>query len=75
MIIRMRANGLLSIPVEIRRKLGIKERTCFRVDMDKHGYKIILTPITREHIRSLQGKYKGKGLLKALVAEKKRAVA
>lgn len=28
--------------------------------------------ITREFIRNLRGKYKGKGLMKALMAEKKR---
>ncbi len=70
MIICMRAKGLLAIPLEIRRKLGIKERTCVHVDVDKREYKIILTPITREYIQSLQGKYKGRGLLKVLIAEK-----
>ncbi len=29
-------------------------------------------PITREYVHSLRGKYKGKGLLKALMAEKER---
>jgi hypothetical protein len=33
---------------------------------------IILTPITREYIHSLRGRYKGKGLMKALLIEKKR---
>jgi len=33
---------------------------------------IILTPITREYVHSLRGKLKGKGLLKALMAEKKK---
>ena len=31
---------------------------------------IVLTPITRKYIHSLHGKYKGKGLLKALMEEK-----
>jgi len=71
-IIRMRAKGLLSIPLEIRRKLRIKVRSRVHVDIDRRGYKIILTPITLKHIHSLQGKYKGKGLLKALIAEKEK---
>lgn len=29
-------------------------------------------PITREYVHSLRGKYKGKGLLKALMTEKER---
>ena len=29
-------------------------------------------PVTREFVHSLRGKFKGKGLLKALMAEKKR---
>ena len=33
--------------------------------------RIILTPVLRAFIRSLRGKYKGKGLLAALAAEKK----
>jgi hypothetical protein len=32
----------------------------------------VCTPITREYIHSLRGKFKGKGLLKALTAEKKK---
>jgi hypothetical protein len=28
--------------------------------------------ITREYVHSLRGKFRGKGLLKALIAEKKR---
>ncbi|OGT34081.1 MAG: hypothetical protein A2W28_05245 [Gammaproteobacteria bacterium RBG_16_51_14] len=74
-IVRMTAKGLLSIPLEILRKFGMKEGTRVHVDVNKRGYKIILTPVTREYIQRLRGKYKGKGLLKALVAEKKRAVA
>lgn len=75
MIVRMAAKGLLTIPSKIRRRLGIKERTRVHVDVDKRGYKIVLTPITHENIQRLCGKYKGEGLLKALVAEKKRAAA
>jgi AbrB family looped-hinge helix DNA binding protein len=64
--------GQIVIPSSVRRKFGIKEGTRIQVDVDEQGQHIILTPITREYIHSLRGKYKGKGLLKALMAEKKR---
>ncbi len=64
--------GQIVIPSSIRRKLGIKEGTRIEIELDEQGQRIILTPITREYIHNLRGKYKGKGLLKALMAEKKR---
>ncbi len=64
--------GQVVIPSNVRRKLGIKEGTHFQIDVDEKAKKIIFTPITREYVHSLRGKYKGKGLLKALMAEKKR---
>ena len=68
----MTVKGQIVIPSKIRRKLGMTESTRIQVDVDEQAHKIILTPITREYIQSLRGKYKGKGLLKALAAEKKR---
>jgi len=66
------AKGQIVIPSKIRRKLGIKAGTRIQIDVDDKRGTIILTPITREHIHSLRGKYKGRGLLKALMDEKKR---
>lgn len=63
--------GQVVIPAAIRRKLAIKKGTRFQIEVDERSNKIVLTPITREFIHSLRGKYKGKGLLKALAAEKK----
>ena len=68
----MTVKGQIVIPSKIRSKLGMKEGTRIQVDVDEQTHKIILTPITRDYIESLRGKYKGKGLLKALAAEKKR---
>lgn len=68
----MTVKGQIVIPSRVRRKLGMKQGTRVQVDMDEQTHKIVLTPITREYIQSLHGKYKGKGLLKALAAEKKR---
>ena len=68
----MTTKGRIVIPSEIRREFRMREGTRVRIDVDEQTRRIILTPITRERIQSLRGKYKGKGLLKALVAEKNR---
>jgi hypothetical protein len=46
--------------------------TRIQIEVDEEAQRIILTPITREYVHSLRGKYRGKGLLKSLMAEKKR---
>jgi AbrB family looped-hinge helix DNA binding protein len=66
------SKGQVVIPSKIRRKLGIKEGTHIQIDVDELNKKIILTPVTREYVHKLRGKYKGKGLMKALMADKKR---
>ena len=66
------SKGQVVIPSKIRRQLGIKDGTYLQIDVDEVAKKIILTPVTREYVHSLRGKYKGKGLMKALMAEKKR---
>ncbi len=68
----MTVKGQIVIPSRIRRKLGMQQGTRIQVELDEPGQRIILVPITREYIQGLRGKYRGKGLLKALAAEKKR---
>lgn len=68
----MTVKGQIVIPSKIRRKFGIKQGTRVQVDVDEQAHRIILTPVTRDYIQKLRGKYKGKGLLSALAAEKKR---
>jgi AbrB family looped-hinge helix DNA binding protein len=65
------SKGRIKIPARICRELDIKEGTHIHIDVDSLNNKIILTPITREYIQSLRGKYKGKGLMKAFMAEKR----
>ena len=60
------------IPSSIRRRFGITKGTRIQINLSDDETEIILTPITREYVHSLRGKFKGKGLLKALMAEKKR---
>lgn len=64
--------GQIVIPSSIRRKFGIKEGTRIQIEVNEKTGQIILRPITREYIHSLRGRFRGKGLLKALEAEKKR---
>lgn len=69
---RMTGNGQIVIPSKIRRRFGMKEGTRVLVDVDESTQRIILTPIGREYIDTLRDRFNGKGLLKALAAEKKR---
>ncbi len=66
------SKGQVVIPSKVRQQLGIKEGTYLQIDVDLVAKRLILTPVTREYIQSLRGKYKGKGLMKALLADKKR---
>lgn len=66
------SKGQIVIPSSIRRKFGITEGTRIQINVNDDETEIILKPITREYVHSLRGKFKGKGLLKALMAEKKR---
>ena len=64
--------GQIVIPSSVRRKLGIEDGTRIHIEVDERNMQIVLTPITREFIRSLRGKYKGRGMLKALEEDRKR---
>ena len=66
------SKGQVVIPSKIRKQLGIKDGTYLQIDVNAVTRQIILTPVTREYVQSLRGKYKGKGLMKSLMAEKKR---
>lgn len=66
------SKGQIVIPSSIRRRLGIKEGTRIQIELKEGENVIVLKPITREYIHSLRGKFRGKGLMKALMGEKKR---
>ena len=66
------SKGQIVIPSSIRRKFGIKEGTRIQIEVDESAKEIILKPITREYVHSLRGRFKGKGLLKALMVDRKK---
>lgn len=66
------SKGQIVIPSAIRRRFGIKEGTRFALEVDEVAGRIILIPITKEYVESQRGRFRGKGLLRALAAEKKR---
>ena len=66
------SKGQIVIPSSMRRKLGIKEGTRIQIELNEGANEIVLKPITREYVHSLRGKFKGKGLLEELMAEKER---
>jgi len=69
---RVTTKGRIVIPSSIRRQLAIKEGTRIHVEVEETSGKIILTPITREFINRLRGKYRGVPLMAALMLEKRR---
>ncbi|MBI3740793.1 MAG: AbrB/MazE/SpoVT family DNA-binding domain-containing protein [Chloroflexi bacterium] len=71
MHIQLRTRGRITIPISIRRGLGIKKGTRIHFEIDETARRIVVTPITREYVQHSRGKYKGKGLLKALMDEKR----
>ena len=66
------SKGQIVIPSAIRQKFGIKEGTRIQIVVNDSTHEIILKPITREYVQRVRGKLKGKGLLKALMADRKK---
>jgi AbrB family looped-hinge helix DNA binding protein len=68
--IRFTVKGQVVIPVWLRRQFEIEEGT--RALVYQEGDAIVLKPITSRHIRNLRGSLKGAGVLKSLLADRKR---
>ncbi len=62
--------GQIVIPAELRRKYGIKPGT--RIAVIDNGEAIVLKPVNEESLKRLQGKFKGKGMLKSLMEERRK---
>ena len=64
--------GQIVIPVEVRRRLGIKAGTRFHVEFDERENRIVLRPITRQTVEALAGMFKGRGIMEEYLKEKKK---
>ena len=62
--------GQVVIPRWLRKEFEIEEGTRAHVMATPQG--ILLKPVTAKHIRSLRGSLKGKGVLKAMMEDRKR---
>lgn len=64
--------GQIVIPAELRRKHGIKAGTKITfIDTDDA---IIIKPVTEESIKRMRGVLRGKGVLEALLDERRQDV-
>jgi AbrB family looped-hinge helix DNA binding protein len=62
--------GQVVIPARFRRELHIEDGTKASVTITPEG--ILLRPITRSYIRSLRGSLKGSGVMKAMMADRRK---
>jgi AbrB family looped-hinge helix DNA binding protein len=61
--------GQLVIPRRLRREFEIEEGTRAYVEATPEG--ILIKPVTAKFIRGLRGSLKGKGVLKAMMEDRK----
>lgn len=62
--------GQVVIPARFRREFQIEDGTRASVTITPEG--ILLRPITRAYIKSLRGSLKGSGVMKAMMADRKK---
>jgi len=62
--------GQVVIPQWLRREFGIEKDT--RAIVYQEEDHIVLKPITTKHFRKLRGSLKGKGVLEALIEDRKK---
>ena len=62
--------GQVVIPARFRREFHIEDGTKASVTVTPEG--ILLRPITRSYIKSLRGSLKGSGVMKAMMADRKK---
>ena len=62
--------GQIVIPAALRRKYGIKKGT--KIIITDNGESIILKPVNAQYLSRLRGSLKGKGVLEALLEERRK---
>jgi len=68
--VQFTTKGQVVIPAKIRREFQIEDGTKASVMTTPDG--ILLRPITRSYINSLRGSMKGRGIMKAMMADRKQ---
>jgi len=68
--VQFTTKGQVVIPARFRREFEIEEGTKASVVTTPDG--ILLRPITRAYIKSLRGSLKGRGVMKALLDDRKQ---
>ena len=68
--VQFTSKGQVVIPARVRRQFQIEEGTKASVTTTPEG--ILIRPITRAYIKSLRGSLKGKGVMKAMMTDRKR---
>jgi len=72
-VVKTSSKGQVVIPVNIRKKLGIKPGQ--KVNLTLVGDKAVITPLPEDPIKALRGLLKGKpSMAKALLADRKKEV-
>ncbi|MCX6940090.1 MAG: AbrB/MazE/SpoVT family DNA-binding domain-containing protein [Verrucomicrobia bacterium] len=69
-IVLFTTKGQVVIPARFRREFQIEDGTKASVTVTPEG--ILLRPITRAYIKSLRGSLKGRGVMKAMMADRKK---
>lgn len=68
--VQFTTKGQVVIPAKFRREFQIEDGTKASVMTTPDG--ILLRPITRSYINSLRGSLKGRGIMKAMMADRKQ---
>jgi AbrB family looped-hinge helix DNA binding protein len=68
-VVYFSTKGRVVIPRHLRKEFEIKKGTRACVQSTPDG--ILIKPVTRKYIRSLRGSLKGRGVLKAMMRDRK----
>lgn len=70
LVVTVSSRGRVSIPAEVRSRLGIVRGT--RLQVEVRDARIVLTPIPEDGWRALRGALRGEGSLTTLLEEERR---
>jgi len=67
--VQFNTKGQVVIPARFRREFQIEDGTKASVTITAEG--ILIRPITRTYLKSLRGSLKGRGVMKAMMTDRK----